>query len=93
MALVYSPYLRRYVETASPLTIFTFKVTDSQTGAPVAGAACAVTDRPETIQAKEGAGAYTDINGECTVEALFPARYYNVGRRGTSPPGAAYPGH
>ena len=82
MALVYSPYLRRYVETASPLTIFTFKVTNSQTGIPVAGAACAVTDQPETIQAREGAGAYTDINGECTVEALFHARYYHVSKAG-----------
>ena len=82
MALVYSPYLRRYVEAASPLTIYTFKVTDSQTGAPVAGAACTVLDRPETIQAREGAGGYTDINGVCTVEALFAAHYYEVGKAG-----------
>ena len=82
MALVYSPYLRRYVEAVSPLTIFTFKVTNSQTGAPVAGAACAVTDQPETIQAREGAGAYTDINGVCTVEAIFLARYYHVSKAG-----------
>ena len=83
MTLVYSPYLRRYVEVVSPLTVYTFKVTDSQTGIPVNGAGCSVTDQPEAIRSKEGEGGYTDINGVCTVEVLyFNARYYTVGKAG-----------
>ena len=92
MALVYSPYHRRYVETATPLTLYTFKVTDSQTGVPVKGAACNVTDRPETIQIREGAGGYTDINGVCTVEALFAAHYYSVYKAGYVTRRGAIPG-
>jgi len=81
LALVYSPYHRRYVE-AQPLTLYTFKVEDSQTGLPIQGAACAVTDTLDPVRVMEGAGGYTDAGGECTVEALFPARYYTVSKAG-----------
>jgi len=65
-----------------PLSIFTFKVTEAETGVPVANAQCAVTDLPGGSKSLEGTGGFTDLNGVCTLEALFPARYYSVYKAG-----------
>jgi hypothetical protein len=82
LSRVYSPYLGRYVPYFGPLTIFSFKVTEAETGVPVANAQCALSDAPLVIGSLEGVGGYTDLNGVCTLEALFPARYYSVYRAG-----------
>ena len=82
MSLVYSPYLGRYVPYFSSLTVFSFKVTEAETGVPVSQAQCALSDAPLAIGSLEGVGGYTDLNGVCTLEALFPARYYSVYKAG-----------
>jgi len=82
LSLVYSPYLGRYVPYFSSLTVFSFKVTEAETGVPVSQAQCALSDAPLAIGSLEGVGGYTDLNGVCTLEALFPARYYSVYKAG-----------
>jgi len=82
LSRVYSPYLGRYVPYSAALTVFSFKVTEAETGVPVANAQCALSDAPLVIGSLEGVGGYTDLNGVCTLEALFPARYYSVYKAG-----------
>jgi hypothetical protein len=82
LGLVYSPYLGRYVPYFGPLTVFSFKVTEAETGVPVPNAQCALSDAPLAIGSLEGVGGYTDLNGVCTLEALFPAKYYSVYKAG-----------
>jgi hypothetical protein len=82
LSQVYSPYLGRYVPYFGPLTVFSFKVTEAETGVPVSQAQCALSDAPLAIGSLEGVGGYTDLNGVCTLEALFPARYYSVYKAG-----------
>lgn len=65
-----------------PLTVFSFRVTEAETGVPVSQAQCALSDAPLSFRILEGAGGYTDLNGVCTLEALFPARYYSVYKAG-----------
>ena len=80
MSLVYSPRTGRYV---SPLTIYTFNVTDAVTGIPVNRAECALSDAPLAMRPYEGVGGHTDINGVCTLEVLyFPPNYYSVYKAG-----------
>jgi len=82
LSQVYSPYLGRYVPYFGPLTVFSFKVTEAETSVPVSQAQCALSDAPLAIGSLEGVGGYTDLNGVCTLEALFPAKYYSVYKAG-----------
>ena len=82
LSRVYSPYLGRYVPYFGPLTVFSFKVTEAETSVPVSQAQCALSDAPLAIGSLEGVGGYTDLNGVCTLEALFPTRYYSVYKAG-----------
>ncbi len=78
---VYSPYLGRYVPYYGP-GVYTFRVTEAGTGVPVANAQCALSDAPLIIGSLEGVGGYTDLNGVCTLDAPFIARYYSVYKAG-----------
>ena len=82
LSRVYSPYLGQYVPYAGPLTVYTFKVTEAGTGIPVANAQCGLQNVPYGYKALEGAGGYTDLNGVCSIEALFAAGYYGVSKAG-----------
>lgn len=66
----------------TPLTVFSFKVIEAGTGVPVANAQCAIQDVPLGYKALEGAGGYTNLNGVCTIDVLFAARYYAVYKAG-----------
>ncbi|MDP2952549.1 MAG: hypothetical protein Q8O76_04455 [Chloroflexota bacterium] len=81
MSRVYSPYLGRYVPYIGP-GVYTFRVTEAGTGTPVANAQCALSDAPLIIGSLEGVGGYTDLNGVCTLDAPFIARYYSVYKAG-----------
>jgi len=82
LSRVYSPYLGRYVPYAGPLTVYTFRVTEAGTGIPVANALCGLQNVSYGYKALEGAGGYTDLNGVCSIEALFAAGYYGVSKAG-----------
>jgi len=82
LSRVYSPYLGRYVPYSGPLTVYTFRVTEAGTGIPVANAQCAIQDVPLGFRTLEGAGGYTDLNGVCSIDVLFAARYYGVYKAG-----------
>ena len=82
LSRVYSPYLGRYVPYAGPLTVYTFKVTEAGTGIPVANALCGLQNVSYGYKALEGAAGYTDLNGVCSIEALFAAGYYGISKAG-----------
>ncbi|MBA7493296.1 hypothetical protein ES702_03854 [subsurface metagenome] len=64
------------------MSLYTFTVTDAATGAPIAGAQCAIVDRYEMIKPFEGIGCTTGADGICSVEPLFPPNYYSVYKAG-----------
>lgn len=75
------------------LTIYTFRVTDKNTGLPVQGAQCAITDQPMMVMPFDGEGCITGADGVCSVDVVwFVPRYYSVYKAGYKTARGSVPG-